>query len=195
MNGLTSKLSLFDIVAMFIPGYLFLYLLKRAFFTDFLHECDELTYVVVVFTMSYITGMAIHQISKLIFKFLRNNPCIISRSKNDFTKNNDIQKESKGDILEEYYTAYYRASVYVWSSIPVLESQYSFLRSMAVIEFAYMILGCKAGLTCCQMSIIAVMFIITIILIIKNLLDTSYRVWEDDYYLNKINETAQDQNS
>ena len=195
MNGLASKLSLFDMVSMFIPGYLFLYLLKRAFFTDCLHECDELTYVVVVFTMSYITGMAIHQISKLIFKFLRNNPCIISHSKKTCNKNNDITQESKVVNLVEYYKAYYRVSTYTWSSIPVLEAQYSFLRSMAVIEFAYLILGCKARLTCCQMSIIAVVFIITIILIIKNLLDTSYRVLEDDYYLNKINEIKQDQNS
>lgn len=183
MNGLAAKVSLYDLISMIIPGYLFLYLLKRAFFDECAQQCDELTYIIVVFSMSYIMGMVIHNITKFIFKFLRNNKCIIARTREKFNElHHNVSFESKEDILSEYMDSYYRTSKYNWSSIPVLEAQYSFLRSMSLVEFAYLMLGCKASLNICQMSIIALVLIITLILMGKILYDTSYRVWEDSYF-------------
>ena len=187
MNGLTTKVSLYDLLSMIIPGYLFLYLLKRAFFSEYSQTCDESTYLIVVFSCSYIIGLAIHYIAKLIFKSLRNNKCIITRTREKFYNLNNVSIESKKDILSEYMDSYYIASKYNWSSIPVLEAQYSFLRSMILVELAYLLLGCKASLSICQMSIIALVLIITLILMIKILYDTSYRVWEDSFFCKRLN--------
>ncbi|MDE5757930.1 MAG: hypothetical protein K2H85_04885 [Allobaculum sp.] len=145
-----------------------------------------MTYVVVVFAMSYIVGMAIHQVAKFLFSSLRNHKCIIKISWEKFRKANNLPFSPEEFKSDDYYEAYYTASTYSWSSVPVLESQYSFLRSMILVEIAYLISGCSIDLTACQISLIALVFIITIILAGKYLYLTSYRVWEDAYFMKKI---------
>lgn len=186
MNGFFSKTTLYDQLSMIIPGYLILYLFREIYFPECDKPCDELTYVVVIFTVSYIVGMMIHLLSKLIFRFLRNNKYIIAHNRTKYLKNNGITDQLTDNMLKEYYTSYYKASRFPWSSIPIIESQYSFLRSMVLVELLYLTLGCRAHLSNCAMSLIAILLIITILLMGKSINDISYRTWEDAHYTNLL---------
>lgn len=189
MNGFVSKITLYDFLSMVIPGYLVVFLLKRIFSQECDCHCDEVTYFVVLFTVSYIVGMIIHQASKWIFKFLRNNKYIIERTYNKCLKRNKVKQiDDKDNIEIEYYNSYYTASQFLWSSIPVLESQFSFLRSMVIVEILYLILDCCINLCNCMISLISIVLILTVILMLKILRDISYRVWEDAHFIITIKE-------
>lgn len=182
MNGLITRATLYDLLSMLIPGYLFLYLMKLIFIPSGFEKSDELTYYIAVFALSYIVGMAIHLFTKLIFRKLRNNPCIIKQTLNDFIKDHKLQIIMKDDVTTEYLAAYYKASKFSWSAIPTIEAQYSFLRSMVIIESLYLVFGNAADMNGLIFSIITIAFILTIILMWNALYNTSYRVWEDSYF-------------
>lgn len=139
MNTLSTKTSLYDLLSMIVPGYLVLFLLHKAFFQQCIWRSDEMTFGIAAFAVSYIVGLALHWFSKLVFHPLRNCECLVSKAKDkvnrDLVKNGNPKIETK-----DYYEAYYAASKYPWSSVLILEAQYSFLRSAVIVELLYLIL-------------------------------------------------------
>lgn len=181
MNTLSTKSSLYDLLSMIIPGYLVIFLFHEAFFQHCKWIYDDVTFGITAFAVSYIVGLALHWFSKQVFRTLRNCKCLTSMARDKVNK--VLEREGKTKIeTEDYYEAYYAASNYVWSSVPVLEAQYSFLRSAVIVEVLYLILGCKAFDCSCVISFLAILLVITVLIMIAILFETHKRVWEDYYY-------------
>lgn len=190
MNGFLSKVTLFDLLSMIVPGYLVLFLMSHCFLDCPVWHYDELTFYVAAFTISYIVGMLIHYFARFIFSYLRNNECMIKSAMRRFnhSQKNMKQKEHEADLshenlMEEYYAAYYRVSMgYCSSSLSVLEAQYSFLRSMVIVGMLYLVFGCL-GFGVCILSGIAILVILSFLMMIVILRKIHYVVWEDNYYI------------
>lgn len=190
MNGFLSKVTLFDLLSMIVPGYLVLFLISRCFIDILVWPYDELTFYVATFTVSYIIGMLIHYLARFIFNCLRNNECLIKSARKRFYRfqKNAKQKEHETDLnhealMEEYYAAYYRVSMnYCSSSLSVLEAQYSFLRSMVIVGILYLVFGCL-GFGVFILSGIAILAILSFVIMIVILRKIHYVVWEDSHYI------------
>lgn len=200
MNGFLSKLTLFDLLSMIVPGYLVLFLISRCFIDSPVWPYDELTFYVATFTVSYIIGMLIHYLARFIFYCLRNNECLIKSARRRFYRfqKNAKQKEHETDLshetlMEEYYAAYYRVSMnYCSSSLSVLEAQYSFLRSMVIVGMLYLVFGCL-GFGVFILSGVAILAILSFMIMIVILRKIHYVVWEDSHYISA--EIQKDKNS
>lgn len=200
MNGFLSKLTLFDLLSMIVPGYLVLFLISRCFIDSPVWPYDELTFYVATFTVSYIIGMLIHYLARFIFNCLRNNECLIKSARRRFYRfqKNAKQKEHETDLghetlMEEYYAAYYRVSMnYCSSSLSVLEAQYSFLRSMVIVGMLYLVFGCL-GFGVFILSGVAILAILSFMIMIVILRKIHYVVWEDSHYISA--EIQKDKNS
>lgn len=190
MNGFLSKVALFDLLSMIVPGYLVLFLISRCFIDSPVWPYDELTFYVATFTVSYIIGMLIHYLARFIFNCLRNNECLIKSARKRFYRfqKNAKQKEHETDLshetlMEEYYAAYYRVSMnYCSSSLSVLEAQYSFLRSMVIVGILYLVFGCL-GFGVFILSGVAILAILSFVIMIVILRKIHYVVWEDSHYI------------
>lgn len=200
MNGFLSKVTLFDLLSMIVPGYLVLFLISRCFIDSPVWPYDELTFYVATFTVSYIIGMLIHYLARFIFNCLRNNECLIKSARKRFYRfqKNAKQKEHETDLkhetlMEEYYAAYYRVSMnYCSSSLSVLEAQYSFLRSMVIVGILYLVFGCL-GFGVFILSGVAILAILSFVIMIVILRKIHYVVWEDSHYIST--EIQKDKNS
>ena len=183
MNTLSAKVILYDLLSMIIPGYLVLFLIIKAFLPDFTWCYDNVTFGVVAFAISSIVGLAIHWSAKLVFRSLRNCDCLVNKAKENVNKSHlRSDKPVTGDNVS-YYDAYYFASRFAWSSVPVLEAQYSFLRSAIIVEVLYMLFGCKAFSCPYLLSVVAGLLIVTILLMLSVLRETHVRIWEDYAYI------------
>ena len=184
MSTLSTKASLYDLLSMIIPGYLVLFLLHQSFFQQMAWHYDDVTFGVVTFAISYIVGILIHLVAKAVFSSLRNRECLVSKAK-DYVNKKLLQTKDVRMIEENvsYYEAYYIASRYAWSSVPILEAQYSFLRSALIVELLYLVFGCKVFSCPCILSFIAVLGVITIFLMLYLLYKTHIRIWEDYAYI------------
>ncbi len=190
MNGFLSKVTLFDLLSMIVPGYLVLFLISRCFIDSPVWPYDELTFYVATFTVSYIIGMLIHYLARFIFNCLRNNECLIKSARKRFYRfqKNAKQKEHETDLnhealMEEYYAAYYRVSMnYCSSSLSVLEAQYSFLRSMVIVGILYLVFGCL-GFGVFILSGVAILAILSFVIMMVILRKIHYVVWEDSHYI------------
>lgn len=200
MNGFLSKVTLFDLLSMIVPGYLVLFLISRCFIDIPVWPYDELTFYVATFTVSYIIGMLIHYLARFIFNCLRNNECLIKSARKRFYRfqKNAKQEEHETDLnhetlMEEYYAAYYRVSMnYCSSSLSVLEAQYSFLRSMVIVGILYLVFGCL-GFGVFILSGAAILAILSFVIMIVILHKIHYVIWEDSHYISA--EIQKDKNS
>ena len=158
MTSLLGKSTLYDMLACIIPGYLLLQLAKLLFAPNITLEIDNVNNVSIaigVFTLSYLTGLLLKWLMENILNgFLRNTP---NRIRSAYKKSNCIFKEGtlpdkegglsdkegtlpdkegalpdkEEDLMKKYYIAYYKAlKGNMNSSIPTLEAQIAFLRSI-----------------------------------------------------------------
>lgn len=152
MNGLMTRLSLYDMLSILLPGFLTVFLYCVIFdktTADFSSAWNygETTFWIISFTMSYIVGYLIHLISKLVFKNLRHNNNLSVKAMKKF--NEDIRKRisesvEENDILDEksYYELYYKIHKNnAVDFLPILESQLSFFRSMTIVGALYILIG------------------------------------------------------
>lgn len=83
MDKFTSKLSLYDILAMVIPGGAILLSLSLLFDgtwkMDTTFVSDEVAYCIVI-VLSYIVGLANHVFSCHVWKMFRNNPLLLDKT-------------------------------------------------------------------------------------------------------------------
>lgn len=200
MNELMTRLSLYDMLSILLPGFLTIFLCDIAFnnistgITSGWHY-GATTFWIIAFIISYIIGYLIHLTSKVIFMNLRHNTNLSSKAMKKF--DSDIKKrisESTGEnnILDEksYYELYYKIHKKdALVILPILESQLSFFRSMTVVGTLYILIGLIGIVGLLQLQwkcFIVIPFILTILCLffsIKIRKDIYYFYYESRYYL------------
>lgn len=130
MTGLMTKSSLYDMVSMVIPGYLFLLCAKMASGIKFGDDFGITTKAIVLFTASWVVGMLLHYVSKGIFDpVLRNLERDIKKAKVEAYKR--IKQEKN---IRDYNKAYYKLMPhYTDTVVPILEAHVSFIRSLLLV--------------------------------------------------------------
>lgn len=194
MTNLITKSTLYDTLSMVIPGYLFL-LCLYVMFKDFsrLNEVDDnrLSSVVIYFTLSYLVGMIIHWVSKILFnRFLRNNDSAITKVKEEVAEEIEKRRELH-TTKEEYYQAYYAVLGKSNTAVPILEAHVSFIRSMViVIVMAIITLLSKGGdsgllpmCDCCAILLLTLFEVVIVFMLFRKQNEIYRHVFEDEYYL------------
>ena len=210
-------------LACIIPGYLLLQLAKLLFAPNITLEIDNVNNVSIaigVFTLSYLTGLLLKWLMENILNgFLRNTP---NRIRSAYKKSNCIFKEGtlpdkegglsdkegtlpdkeealpdkEEDLMQKYYIAYYKAlKGNMNSSIPTLEAQIAFLRSILPVIFLYLATSycwsVKIGHGYCLFIFITIIILIGCIALIWHLQDKLHQlVWEDAYYAELIDKSV-----
>lgn len=210
-------------LACIIPGYLLLQLAKLLFAPNITLEIDNVNNVSIaigVFTLSYLTGLLLKWLMENILNgFLRNTP---NRIRSAYKKSNCIFKEGtlpdkegglsdkegtlpdkegalpdkEEDLMKKYYIAYYKAlKGNMNSSIPTLEAQIAFLRSILPVIFLYLATSycwsVKIEHGYCLFIFITIIILIGCIALIWHLQDKLHQlVWEDAYYAELIDKSV-----
>jgi len=163
--NVSSKVTLYDMLAMVIPGFLLLLLFQLSICGDccpYIPCCgSSLITGTLIFIASYVVGLIYNKISftnikwildclckkcylfdkiaeyvKLACKF-RNNPDQIKKARKKF---DEEYKENINDNVNDYYKAYYfMMEKNCLNNIPVLEAQVAFLRNMIPVVLLYII--------------------------------------------------------
>lgn len=199
MTSLLGKSTLYDMLACIIPGYLLLQLAKLLFAPNITLEIENVSIAIGVFTLSYLTGLLLKWLMENILNgFLRNTP---NRIRSAYDKSNCIFKEEtlpdkEEDLMQKYYIAYYKAlKGNMNSSIPTLEAQIAFLRSILPVIFLYLATSycwlVKIGHGYCLFIFITIIILIGCIALIWHLQDKLHQlVWEDAYYAELIDKSV-----
>lgn len=199
MTSLLGKSTLYDMLACIIPGYLLLQLAKLLFAPNITLNIDNVSIAIGVFTLSYLTGLLLKWLMENILNgFLRNTPNRIRRA---YDKSNCIFKkealpDKEEDLMQKYYIAYYKAlKGNMNSSIPTLEAQIAFLRSILPVIFLYLATSycwlVKIGHGYCLFIFITIIILIGCIALIWHLQDKLHQlVWEDAYYAELIDKSV-----
>lgn len=213
MTSLLGKSTLYDMLACIIPGYLLLQLAKLLFAPNITLNIDNVSIAIGVFTLSYLTGLLLKWLMENILNgFLRNTP---NRIRSAYKKSNCIFKEGtlpdkegtlpdkegalpdkEEDLMKKYYIAYYKAlKGNMNSSIPTLEAQIAFLRSILPVIFLYLATSycwlVKIGHGYCLFIFITIIILIGCIALIWHLQDKLHQlVWEDAYYAELIDKSV-----
>lgn len=199
MTSLLGKSTLYDMLACIIPGYLLLQLAKLLFAPNITQNIDNVSIAIGVFTLSYLTGLLLKWLMENILNgFLRNTP---NRIRSAYDKSNCIFKkealpDKEEDLMQKYYIAYYKAlKGNMNSSIPTLEAQIAFLRSILPVIFLYLATSycwlVKIGHGYCLFIFITIIILIGCIALIWHLQDKLHQlVWEDAYYAELIDKSV-----
>ena len=199
MTSLLGKSTLYDMLACIIPGYLLLQLAKLLFAPNITLEIENVSIAIGVFTLSYLTGLLLKWLMENILNgFLRNTP---NRIRSAYNKSNCIFKkgalpDKEEDLMQKYYIAYYKAlKGNMNSSIPTLEAQIAFLRSILPVIFLYLATSycwlVKIGHGYCLFIFITIIILIGCIALIWHLQDKLHQlVWEDAYYAELIDKSV-----
>ncbi len=156
----TSKLSLYDFLAILLNGFLILAL----FLPNIgLEVCNDNVSVLFIAGASYLLGLIYVRILEFVLgkcckkkeccmlkfiktAFCRNYEDAIVHYKNSVfnVKENNaecVENEEESENIREYYTAYYSImDKPCYSNIAILESQYAFLRNILPLVIAHAIL-------------------------------------------------------
>lgn len=184
-----SKLSIYDMLSMIIPGYLVGFLISKSVNFQVILPSEEVTFWIVTFCISFILGISIHYFSRWIFKFLRNNDNLNSTARRMFEK--DIRLREGNDriaidlmIPKRYYEIYYgKLQSPAVSFIAAMEAQLSFLRSMVIVGAIYMLFGWITIYDCRIISTVALLSLIALGLIFWLRYRIYYFYYEADYYI------------
>lgn len=182
-------------LACIIPGYLLLLLANLLFAPNITLKIDNVSKAIGVFTLSYLTGLLLKWLMENILNgFLRNRPNRIRRA---YDKSNCIFEkkdlpDKEEDLMKKYYIAYYKAlKGNTNSSIPTLEAQIAFLRSILPIIFLYLATSpcwsAEIEQGYCLYFFISIVLLVGCATLIYRLQDKLHQlVWEDAYYADLI---------
>lgn len=184
---------MYDMLACIIPGYLVLLWGKIMFFEDVNINISNISIAIVVFVFSYVIGLLAKGImEKITNPILRNEPEKIRKayiaSKIIFNKRR--LPKNKNKLLKQYYIAYNKAiKGNPNTSVPILEAQIAFLRSLIPLFALYFVtIQCwHNNLHIAINSCFIAMFLICVasgcIILVFNLqIKLHTLVWEDEYY-------------
>ena len=198
MTSLIGKTGLYDLLSMVLPGYLMLFLISKAFCVDYNWEYDEITCAVSVFCVSYVLGIIVHYLSRIVFRCLGNR-CLKEYALRIFTKDIEVRHSSEYDPEDKLTTAWYYNNYYrLWkrnslSFIQALEIQLTFLRSLVVVGTAFSLAGWLFIHNACCISLLVAFTIICLILLIHIQVKIYYYYCELDFYI-KDNQSNEGEN-
>ena len=205
MTSLFGRSTLYDMLTCLIPGYCILFFLHFAQFIREIVNIDSTSIVITLFVLSYIVGLIYKH---LVFYFtdneFRNNPVNIRKAYflAEIQHKKPIPLTDNG-LLETYYMAYYNAVKENGnSSIPTLEAQIAFLREIPILIILE--IGTFVGnLAYSDVHILKtgdaffLLFLYVIYRIVPHVAENIQLrlhklVWEDDYFVNKLNKKQKD---
>lgn len=199
MTSLLGKSTLYDMLACIIPGYLLLQLAKLLFAPNITLKIENVSIAIGVFTLSYLTGLLLKWLMENILNSsLRNTPNRIRRA---YDKSNCIFEkkdlpDKEEDLMKEYYISYYKAlKGNTNSSIPTLEAQIAFLRSILPIIFLYLATShcwsAEIEQGYCLYFFISIVLLVGCATLMYHLQDKPHQlVWEDAYYAELANKSG-----
>jgi len=200
MNAI-SKLSLYDVLSMIIPGFLLLMLFPICSNYPMENLCTNVYVGFLLFIVCYVVGLIYHKVIEKLFSFFnfRNNPNHIKKMRDkvysDYQKQGSkIKKEDSTENFQmrEYYNAYYQLMKNnMLNNIPTLEAQVAFLRNILPITIIYVIVICCCQCSLCELNTsVAISLLIVAVIVIVLLIDIQNKiyelVWEGDAYLKEI---------
>jgi hypothetical protein len=173
----SSKLTLYDMLAMVIPGFLLLLLMNFIFDCKLLSDKNDIYSIFLVFVASYITGLIWNKFMEKAFRYFRNSSDSIEKETKKFYqgyKEEKTEAKAKGEtdpvkkaeieakieaetkdyikkksFKYEYYKAYYiLMKNNCLYNIPTLEAQVAFIRNMLPIISLYIIAICCSDEIC-----------------------------------------------
>ncbi|MBP1616089.1 MAG: hypothetical protein H6Q13_3537 [Bacteroidetes bacterium] len=233
-----SKLSLFDILAMFIPGGIFMAIIvilpENNLTIKSYSKFEEIFVYTFIIALIYLIGLIHNCLMDKLFSCLRNNVCLIRLAYNCINNTNETdghypcifyrirmflyfdkiqcisicfyesmkrflgceeRENNDGDNLKQkYYKAYYYVALNsISQSIPILESQFVFVRNMILPIFIVVILFwnqfcLKVGLNSSDITLTyRIIFIFSLFLVMFSKLYKIHKlVWEDSRYIKEI---------
>lgn len=194
MTSLMNKVGLYDLLSMVLPGYLIIFMIGEIFPNLRFCGCNEVSYWIIAFCMSYVVGIIIHYISRWVFKFLHHNQYFsdkaFSKCKQDCDDRMQRSNEGNSDTSEEhYYRLYYK----FWgdqsiSFVLPLEAQLSFVRSLSIVGFLYSVLGCLFISSVWLISLIVIFTVICVIIAIQTRKRIYYYYYEAEHYTSSHDE-------
>lgn len=199
MTSLLGKSTLYDMLACIIPGYLLLQLAKLLFAPNITLKIENVSIAIGVFTLSYLTGLLLKWLMENILNSsLRNTPNRIRRA---YDKSNCIFEkkdlpDKEEDLMQKYYIAYYKAlKGNMNSSIPTLEAQIAFLRSILPVIFLYLATShcwsAEIEQGYCLYFFISIVLLVGCATLMYHLQDKLHQlVWEDAYYAELANKSG-----
>lgn len=198
LDYLFSKISLYDILVMVIPGGVLLYALFPEISSTFPEIGSDTIKWTFIAVLAYLIGLINHQLTSLVWRPFRNSPKMLSISLICFRarflskKSNCLKKlfksckiKTQNGIVHAYYKAYYHVTKKGYNNdITIMEGQVAFLQSMLlpVIAMSASLACCGKMQPCCKWVSI-VLILSMIVTIYKRQMKIYNRVWEDDKYL------------
>jgi hypothetical protein len=190
--NLTSKMTLYDMLAMVIPGFLLLKLFPGCF--GYPIDFDNEKNTVIIIIISYAIGIIYHKTIEWLFNIIgfRNNEECIEKSAEKFYDNYEKNGGNTQNSLShynkhEYYKAYYTLmKENMLNSIPTLEAQVVFIKNMLPLTVVSIALCC--GNNCfninpyCAAIILLIIGVLIIVLMVIILIEVPYEI----YYLVSI---------
>lgn len=182
-----SKLSLYDFLAMLIPGFVILWLLDFCGIKPV--NADNGIFLGL---LSYLVGLCYHKLVECLCSELHliRNECMEKCAWKEFYKKQKENKEIPEDIDNHFMEVYYKiAKKGCLMNIPVLEAQEVFLRNAVPL-----ILISIGKISCCQtMSCHCSLVIFLIVLLLFSIFawfsiqkKIYYLIWEGECYLSKL---------
>lgn len=185
-----SKLSLYDFLAMLIPGFVILW-----FFNFFGIDSSNVVNDFLIAVLCYVTGLFYHKVIEYISHKLHliRNVCLETRAWEKFHDKINESKDVPEKIDDFYVAAYYKlAKNGCLMNIPVLEAQEAFLRNMIpLLLFLIPYVGCNCSnfeYECCFPLFLTLLFVASIIIWVCISLKIYFLVWEGNHYLNLLND-------
>ena len=213
MDSYSSKLSMYDFIAMFMPGSIIAYCIMCFLSGEYgLVPTYNGFFWIFFFIVSYIIGIANHVLTSWFFSNgirFRNCPKMIKDSiqwakENGYDTDVDLEKITTQYCLrDKYYVAYYYAKKNAYGNdIEIMESQVAFLQALFLPVIIVFLLSlfpcidllhplnlqtCSCHCRCMYLLTIWTSSAIAIILIIWLMIVRQRkiyrRVWEDYHYL------------
>ena len=203
--NISSKFSLYDILAMIIPGWMIIQIIKESFPLYSLSICSkwELPFSLI---LSYLIGLVWHTIMEWVFSFLRNETSMIkhtwehneneeARKQLKYIMNISLKlllnirkkKNPKDSIIQDlYYQQYYFVLKHTYSNdIRIIEGQVVFLKNSILVLIAWGIRSIFSSSI--GHGIITVLFAIAIYITMIARQNKIYElVWSDYKYLRQL---------
>ena len=185
-----SKLSLYDFLAMLIPGFIILW------FCNFLGiDIYDGVNEIIIAILSYVTGLCYHKLIEVIVTIahLRRSKCMQEKAWKQFYNKVGIERDHPENIDREFVLSYYRiAKAGCLMNIPILEAQETFLRnSILLLLFSIPYVVCHYQNhydLCCICTFLILLLVGGIFAWFCIAKKIYYLVWEGDYYLKELND-------
>lgn len=187
-----SKLSLYDFLAILIPGFVILW------FFDFFKlniACPIIDILIAI--LSYLTGLCYHKLMELVVTItnVRRSKNLQEKAWKKFYNGIGVEKDFPNNIDVAFVQSYYKiAKEGCLMNIPVLEAQETFLRNMIPLVFFSIIrLGCcnNCRALCVFLGVLLLWSIVGWLSIMKKIYEL---VWEGSYYLSQIEKNLREDN-